>query len=124
MLPEPMLIACDCHAESLIGPVTPLIVADAFVNVAEPKLASAAILLPTVGASTIHSAELRSATGLCNCEELSYALKESLARLLSTMLNKKSPACVPLLMYWTEAVIESPGSIVMPVITCSGCPFP
>ena len=60
-----MLIAWFCHAASLIGPVTPLIVADALVNVTDPKLAIVAIRPPTLGASTIHSAEDCCATGLC-----------------------------------------------------------
>ena len=117
-------MACDCHAESLIGPVTPLIVAEALVNVTVPKFAKAATLPPTVGASTIHSAELISAVGLCVAAELSYVVNESLARLLSVIDSSKSPAYVPELRYWTEAVIESPGSIVMPEMGCSGCPFP
>ena len=71
VLPDAILIACDCHAESLMGPVTPLIVADAFVNVTAPKLAKDEMLPPTLGASTIHSADDRSASGLCNCDELS-----------------------------------------------------
>ena len=60
-----MLMATACQAESLIGPVTPLIVAEALVNVMVPKFARADWLLPPpptrVGASTIHSAELRAA---------------------------------------------------------------
>jgi hypothetical protein len=67
----PMLIAWYCHAESLIGPVTPLIVADAFVNVTVPKLAIDETLLPTVGASTIHSALVRVAVGFCTADEVS-----------------------------------------------------
>ena len=72
-----ILIACDCHDGELIGPETPLIVAEAFVKVTEPKLATVAILPPTLGASTIHSAEVRWARGLCVADELSYVLKES-----------------------------------------------
>ena len=37
-----MLMATACQAESLIGPVTPLIVAEALVNVTVPKFARAA----------------------------------------------------------------------------------
>ena len=67
--PDAMLMASDCQAESSIGPLTPLIVADALVNVTDPKFARSAMLSPTVGASTIHSAELRAAAGLCVAEE-------------------------------------------------------
>jgi hypothetical protein len=51
------------HAESLIGPVTLLMVAEAFVNVTEPKFASGRMPEPEDGASTIHSADDRCAPG-------------------------------------------------------------
>ena len=59
---KPTLITGDCHAESLDrARDLRWIVAEAFVNVTDPNLASDAILPPTLGASTIHSAELRCA---------------------------------------------------------------
>ena len=51
-------------------------------------------------------------------------VNESFARLVSVIVSSKSPAWVPDARYWTEAVIESPGSIVMLEMTCSGCCFP
>ena len=60
---EAMLIASDCHAVSLIGPATPLITAEALVKVTVPKFGIVAMLPPTVGASTTHSAQLRGARG-------------------------------------------------------------
>ena len=43
---EAMLMAWDCQAESSIGPLTPLIVADALVNVTVPKLARCRDVVP------------------------------------------------------------------------------
>ena len=56
--------ACDCQEASLIGPGTPLIVAVALVKVTLPKSGTYAMFLPTVGASTTHSALLNWAVGL------------------------------------------------------------
>ena len=66
-----MLIASDCHEDESIGPETPLITAVALVKVTDPKFVRSATPLPTPGASTIHSAEVRRADGLCVAEELS-----------------------------------------------------
>ena len=60
------LIFVVCHAGFAIAPTRPeAVCADAELNVAEPKLASASVwqllaLTHSDGASTIHSAELRS----------------------------------------------------------------
>jgi hypothetical protein len=51
-----MSIAMNCHFESLIGPVVPLIVAEQFVNVIMPKFARGAMPVEMTGASMIHSA--------------------------------------------------------------------
>ena len=51
-------------------------------------------------------------------------VNESFERLLSVIDSSKSPAWVPDLRYWTEALIESPGWIVMLEMTCSGCCLP
>ncbi len=66
-----MLIAFDCHEDESIGPEIPLITAVALVKLTDPKFARSATLLPTEGASTIHSAEDLWANGLCVAEELS-----------------------------------------------------
>ena len=55
---EAIFMAWDCQAGSLIGPVTPLMVAEALVNVTLPKFARLAKLFPRLGVSTIHPAEL------------------------------------------------------------------
>ena len=86
---DAMSIASFCQAESLIGPLTPLIVADALVNVTVPKLARPAIRFPTVGASTTHSAELCSAMGLCVCAEVGVVVYLSLDRLVSVIVSSK-----------------------------------
>ena len=54
-----MLIAVSCQLELSIGPVTPLIVADALVNATDAKLANGKMPEPDEGASTIHSADDR-----------------------------------------------------------------
>ena len=40
MAPKTIMIAVDCQAESSMGPVTPLMVAEALVNATDPKFAS------------------------------------------------------------------------------------
>ena len=110
-------IASFCRAESLIGPAVELIVADGFVNVNVPKLAMLAWRRPTVGASTIHSVERCEAVGLCVAVALWVVAKVSFS-VESVIVWTKLPE--PL--YWTEAEIASPGSILKPEIVCSGWP--
>ena len=82
----------------MIGPVVPLIVAEALVNVTVPKFARLATPLPTVGASMIHSAELIAAVGLCVAAELSYVVNVT-PLVVSVIDRSKSPAYVPELRY-------------------------
>ena len=56
-----ILMAIACHLESSMGPATPLIVADALVNVTELKSANVNTPELEEGASTIHSADDRAA---------------------------------------------------------------
>ena len=85
-----MSIASFCQAESLIGPVTELIVAEALVNVIVPKLATLAWRPPTVGASTIHSAEFCEAVGLC-VAVVFWVVVKLFSRVLSVILRTKLP---------------------------------
>jgi len=88
-----MLIAAACQEEQSIGPVTPLIVADALVNVTDAKLASGStseVSEADTGASTIHSADDRWA-----CGALWYVVKESLAWLASVIVNWNWSAWAP-----------------------------
>jgi hypothetical protein len=59
--PEAMLIEAFCQVELSMGPVFPLIVAVALVNVTDPKLASGKTPDVDEGASTTHSADDRAA---------------------------------------------------------------
>ena len=91
----------------LIDPGTPLIVAWAFVKVTVPKFASGSTPDPEDGASTIHSADDR-----CGLLMLFVTVKEWLP---SAMLKVKLPW---LLLYWTEALIVSPGwTVIVEMVT-------
>ena len=46
-----------------------------------------------------------------------WVVVNGVVQLLSLIVRTKLPEPV----YWTEAVIVSPGLIVLPAITCSGC---
>jgi hypothetical protein len=62
--PSSMVIASCCHEGESIGPVTPLIVADAFVNPTVLKSTSGNVPWYEDGASWIHSADVRCAREL------------------------------------------------------------
>ena len=78
-----MLIAVSCQRELSIGPVAPLIVADALANTTVAKLANGRTRESAEGASTIHSADERWA-----CQLSWRVVKESFARLASAIVNR------------------------------------
>jgi hypothetical protein len=84
---EAIASAFACYDGALIVPVTPLTVAIADVNRTVPKLANVESLRPIPGASTIHSAVVRSARGFCVAAAVWYVWKESFGRLVSTIDN-------------------------------------
>jgi hypothetical protein len=113
-----MLIADSSQLELSIGPVTPLIVADALVNVTEAKLANGTTPELDEGTSTIHSADERWAP-----EALWYVVKESFGRLMSAIVTLNWPALAPLATYCTLAEIESPGETVIVVMATELCGY-
>ena len=82
----------------LMGPVTPLMVADAPVKVTDPKLAKGKTPNEDDGASAIHSAEERCA------DAAAFAIENS----LPVVLFLRYRTNVKLEVFVTDAVMESP----------------
>lgn len=107
---DPSIIVIGSFGHVLIGPVTPLIVAQEFVNETVPKSLSGKTPCDDDGASCTHSAELRATPRIWRVVENVQPWVVSVS--CNTNVEYRN---IDVPVYVTEAVIESPAWTVWPM---------